>query len=167
MDKKVLIAYGSWAGSTAEVAESVAHTLQEAGLDAIACPARTVSDLSPYRAVVLGSAVRMGKLHKSIPSFISRHKTVLSQMPVACFLVCLTMKEDTEENRCTAENYLKPLLNKYGILPVTQGLFAGVMDLKKLAFPFGNIMKAAKLEEEDYRDPDAIRSWALSLVTKF
>jgi menaquinone-dependent protoporphyrinogen oxidase len=167
MEKKVLVAYGSWAGSTAQVAESVAGILEEAGVPASTCPANTVLDLSPYRAVVLGSAIHAGQLHGDVQTFLAMHQKALSQMPVAYFVVCMTMKDDTEENRRTVEGYLKVLHDKYpDIHPVAQGLFAGVMDFSKLSFFFRTMMKVMKLEEGDYRDSKAIRSWTVGLVDK-
>lgn len=56
---KVLVAYASKRGSTAEIAEAVAKALAEAGLDVDCIKSDDVSDVSPYDAVVLGSAVYM------------------------------------------------------------------------------------------------------------
>jgi menaquinone-dependent protoporphyrinogen oxidase len=81
-------------------------------------------------------------------------------MPVACFLVCMTMKEDTEENRSTVAAYLDPVREKVPqVEPVDVGLFAGAMDYKKLPLPLRLVMKGMKAEEGDYRDWDAIRTW--------
>jgi menaquinone-dependent protoporphyrinogen oxidase len=54
---KVLVAYASKRGSTAEIAEAVAKTLGEAGLEVDCHESNDVSDVSPDDAVVLGSAV--------------------------------------------------------------------------------------------------------------
>lgn len=168
MDKKVLVTYGSWAGSTGEVAETIAATLQEEGLEAVARPASSVTDLSGYRAVVVGSGIHAGQLHGHVAAFMAMHQQALRQMPVAYFVVCLTMKEDTEANRQAVETYLKTLHDKYpDIQPVSQGLFAGVMDVDKLSFVLRMMMKVMKLEEGDYRNSEAIRGWARELAAKF
>lgn len=167
MEKKVLVAYGSWAGSTAEVAEAVASALEEAGVAASACPANTVMELSLYRAVIVGSAIHAAQLHGDVRTFMAMHESALSQMPVAYFVVCMTMKEDTEENRTEVKGYLKMLHDTYPeIKPVAEGLFAGVMNFKKLSWIFRTMMKVMKLEEGDFRDSKAIRDWTAGLVDK-
>ena len=168
MDKKVLVAYGSWAGSTAEIAEEIAAALQESGLTAEASPASKVMDLSTYRAVIVGSGIHAGQLHGDVYPFMAMHEAVLEQMPVAYFLVCMGMKEDTAEHRQEVGAYLKKLHDTYPqIKPVDEGYFAGVMDFNKLSWIFRTMMKVMKLEEADYRDPEAIRAWAVGLIEKF
>lgn len=57
MTGRVLVAYGSKFGSTAEIAQAIGATLRGAGLEVDLQRARDVRSLEPYRAVVLGSAV--------------------------------------------------------------------------------------------------------------
>jgi len=168
MDKKVLVAYGSWAGSTAEVAEMIANALDEAGAPAEAVAANQVRDLAPYRAVVVGSAVHAGQLHSDVRTFMARHEAALRDLPLAYFVVCMTMKEDTEENRTQASGFLNKLREMYPeIKPVSTGLFAGAIEFKKLSWIFRTMMKMMKAEEGDCRDPEAVREWAAGLVEKF
>jgi len=56
---QVLVAYASKHAATAGIAEKIGQVLREAGLPADVLPAGRVRDLTPYRAVVLGSAVYM------------------------------------------------------------------------------------------------------------
>jgi len=57
----VLVAYATRYGSTAELARFIARTLREEGLDAEALPAAEVTDVAAYDAVVIGSALYMGR----------------------------------------------------------------------------------------------------------
>ena len=167
MDKNILVTYGSWAGSTAEIAEEIASVLEESGSPAIASPARKVMDISPYRAVVVGSGIHAGQLHGDVYTFMAMHEAALKQMPVAYFIVCMGMKEDTEEHRTEVAAYLKKLHDTYPeITAVDEGYFAGVMNFSKLSWIFRTMMKVMKLEEGDYRDSEAIREWAAGLVEK-
>jgi len=168
MDKKILVAYGSWAGSTAEIAEEIAATLQKSGVIAEASPASKVMDLSPCRAVILGSGIHAGQLHGDVYTFMAMHEAALKQLPVAYFIACMGMKEDTEETRNQVAGYLKKLHETYpDIKPVDEGYFAGVMDFNKLSWIFRTMMKMMKLEEGDYRDEEVIRTWAGELIEKF
>lgn len=57
---RILVAYASKRGSTAEIAEAVAKTLREADdLEVDCLESGEVADVSPYDAIVLGSAVYM------------------------------------------------------------------------------------------------------------
>jgi Flavodoxin domain len=54
----ILVAYASRCGSTGEVAQAIAKSLCERGLDADARPVGEVASLEKYRAVVVGSKER-------------------------------------------------------------------------------------------------------------
>ena len=58
---RVLVAYGTKHGATAEIAQAIGSTLRAAGLEVDTLSARRVRSLEPYRAVVLGSAVYAGR----------------------------------------------------------------------------------------------------------
>lgn len=62
MNERILVAYATKAGSTAEVAEVIGQVLRETGATVDVLPARAVEDLTPYRAVIIGSAVRMERI---------------------------------------------------------------------------------------------------------
>jgi len=163
MADKVLIAYATAAGSTAEVAEAIGQELRDLGADVEVRPAKGVKDLSPYKSVIVGSGIRMAKLFSDATKFVKRNRGALSQVPVAYFVVCITMKDDTEENRRTVEAYLDPV--REIVEPVDVGLFAGAIDYDKLGFPWSRMMKAAKdtVPEGDFRDWEAIGAWARQL----
>ena len=61
---EVLVAYATKHGATAEIAEKVSQVLRQAGLRTDVLPADGVSDLAPYEAVVLGSALYIGRWRK-------------------------------------------------------------------------------------------------------
>ena len=57
MNARVLVAYGSKYGSTAEIAERIGETLREAGLPVDIRRAGEVDELGSYGAIILGSGV--------------------------------------------------------------------------------------------------------------
>ncbi len=162
MDKKILVAYASRAGSTAEVAEEVGKVLAAEGLPVDVLPIQSVTSFEPYSALVLGSAARIGKLIPETIRFARKYAKSFQMIKVAYFVVCLTMFKDTVENRATVEGYLKPL---YKIKePVDHEMFGGAMFPEKIPGIWSKIMRNA--ERGDYRDWEAIRSWAKQLAAK-
>lgn len=158
MSDKILVAYASKCGSTAEVAKAIGRVLCDGNVAGDVRLAKDVTDVSAYRAVVVGSAIRMGKWLPDAAKFVETHRDALRQLPVAYFAVCLTLGEDTEENRRTAMAYLDPVRTL--VQPVDVGLFAGAMDHGKLSLPVRLVIKAMKTPEGDFRDWDSIRAWA-------
>ena len=61
MNNRILVTYASRAGSTAGVAEAIGKTLIERGAQVDMLPMQDVKDLTPYSAVVAGSAIRAAK----------------------------------------------------------------------------------------------------------
>ena len=110
MKNRMLIAYGTRCGSTGGVAESIGQALSATGAAVDVHPVKDVNDLSPYQAVIVGSAIRMGKWLPEVVEFVKTHQDRLTRVPVAYFAVCLAMKDDTAENRHKALGYLDPVL---------------------------------------------------------
>jgi menaquinone-dependent protoporphyrinogen oxidase len=123
--------------------------------------AEDVTDVRGYRAVIVGGAVYMRRLMPEAISFVEANRQILSQAPVAYFVVCGTLKEDTEENRRQATAFLDPL--RQVVQPVSEGLFAGVMDYGKMSFLQQMILRVMGGVEGDFRDWEGIRTWAEGL----
>lgn len=155
---KVLIAYASKAGSTGEVAGVIGEELSAKGMSVDVFQLKQVKDLSSYQAIVIGSAIRMGSWLPEATKFLEAHKTELSRIPTAFFTVCMTLHEETEQNRRKVEEFMQPV--RAILEPVSLGLFAGKMDYSKLSFMDRQIIKMVKTPVGDFRNWDAIRSWS-------
>ncbi len=160
MSNKILVTFASAAGTTEGVAEAIGRTLRDGGATVDVRPAKDVSGVGDYCAVVVGSGIRAGKMYKPALAFLEQQQDALSKMPVAYFVVCLTMKDATEEGSSQVEAYLDQMREKAPqVKPVDVGLFAGALDYKKLPLPLRMVMKGMKAEEGDFRNWDAIREW--------
>ncbi len=164
MKNRLLIAYGSRCGSTGGVAEAIGQVLSKAGAGVDVRPVKDVNDLTPYRAVIVGSAIRMGKWLPEAVEFVKTHQDRLGRLPVAYFAACLTMKDDTAEVRRKAMGFLDPVRKQFPrVKPLDIGLFAGAVDYAKLSLAYGLILKVKGAPEGDFRNWEAIRTWAAGL----
>ena len=166
MSHRTLIAYASRAGSTAEVAEAVGVVLREHGIDADVRSVKDVADLAGYDALILGSAIWAGKPLPEMRRFVADHGDAMAGMPVAYFILCDLLREDTPANRQTAVGYLTPLRELHE--PVSEGLFAGRRDFSKVHPFLSWVLKhVLRLVEGDFRDWDQIRAWAATVAAQF
>ncbi|MCX7796395.1 MAG: flavodoxin domain-containing protein [bacterium] len=164
MSKRILIAYASRVGSTAEVAEKIGEVLRNLGLDVEVRSIKDVTSISNYDGIIIGSAVRMFKLLPETMKFVNRFREEIRNKPVAYFIVCLTMQKDVEESRTRSKEYLKPLLEIKE--PISIGFFGGKMDYSKLSFIWRILFKG-KVPEGDFRDWKKITDWAGDLFVYF
>lgn len=170
--KKVLIAYASMHGSTGEVADVLAKDLCAAGASVDIRLVGNVKDLSPYQAVVVGSAIRSDQWLPPANKFVAGHRSVLSSIPTAYFLTCLTLAMPSAEIQTRVESFLDPVREEVPeVKPVSTGLFAGVLDYNRYGTAIKAVMKyrmwTKGVEEGDYRDWRAIHAWADQLKSVF
>jgi menaquinone-dependent protoporphyrinogen oxidase len=85
MDTRILVAYASKHGSTREIAQVIGDVLQVAGFTVKVAAVSTVGDLSPYDAVVLGSALYAAHWQRDANRFVARHLAALQARPVWLF----------------------------------------------------------------------------------
>ena len=169
MPDKILVTYASRAGSTVGVAEAIGQTLAENGLQVDVRPMSDVTDLAPYRAVVAGSAIRDGQWLPEAMQFMRTHQAALSQRPVATFMVCMTMAAKNEKYHAGVADWMGPV--RALVRPVSEGYFAGALDLSKVPSLRKRLMFRASIaigvwSEGDHRDWDAIRAWAQALAPR-
>jgi menaquinone-dependent protoporphyrinogen oxidase len=164
MSNRILVTYASRAGSTAGVAEAIGKTLAENGLQVEVRPMTDIDDLTPYQAVVAGSAIQGGKWLPEAMRFMRDYRTQLAQKPFAAFLVCMTLAmKNADKYRAYVKDFLQPV--RALVTPVGEGLFAGVLDISKIPsasdrLKFRLSVLLGVWSESDHREWDAIRAWA-------
>lgn len=87
---KILVAYATMAGSTAEVARAIGEEIAKSGVAVDVLQVGEVKNLELYDAVVLGGPMIVG-WHRSCLGFLKKHRQVLRNMPLAIFLMAMSL----------------------------------------------------------------------------
>jgi menaquinone-dependent protoporphyrinogen oxidase len=160
METGVLVAYGTKYGATAEIAEKIGQVLEKSGLQADVLPADQVSDPAAYQAVVLGSAVYIGRWRREVVKFIKTNEGVLMGQAVWLFSSGPTGEGDPVElvQGWRFPGSLQPVVDR--IEPRDIAVFHGAVDVSKLSFLEKWMLRNVQSPIGDFRDWEAITSWA-------
>jgi menaquinone-dependent protoporphyrinogen oxidase len=166
MDQRVLVTFATKHGATGEIAARIGQSLQEAGLATDVVPTYQVGDISPYTAVVLGSAVYIGRWRKQAVKFLQDHKDELKAKDVWLFSSGPTGTGDPEEllKGWRVPENVQPVIDD--IRPRDIAVFHGVLNPDDLNFLEKWTIKTVKAETGDFRDWDAISAWAMGIASQ-
>ena len=164
MNTQVLVIYATKYGATAEIAEKIGQVLSQAGLHTDVLPADRVSNLSSYKAVILGSAVYMGGWRKEAAKFLKVNEKVLAGQLVWLFSSGPTGVGDPVEltKGWHFPKALQPIADR--IQPRDIAVFHGALNMKKLNFIEKWMINNVKAPIGDFRDWKAITSWAANIA---
>jgi len=193
--KKILVAYATMAGSTAEVAQAVGEEITKTGLEVDVKPINDVRNLEGYDGVVVGAPMIMG-WHRDAKRFLKRHREEFKRIPLAVFVLAMSLTQTGEtsvdgvpvfvdenlpkppqkmgslnfwERYARLSNYLRPILSATRpAKPVSIGVFGGRLEygrLKWWAVLFAMLIIRAPAGER--RNWPIIRSWAADLPAAF
>ncbi len=154
---RVLVAYGTKHGATAEIAQAIGRTLRAAGLEVDTLSARRVRSLEPYRAVVLGSAVYAGRWRRDAlrtlrrPELRDRDVWLFSSGPVG------ETKGDPEQvERLTKPPRVQRIATDIG---AREHVVFGGMVAEDAGFIRKKMARNIPPELRDRRDWEAIEAW--------
>jgi menaquinone-dependent protoporphyrinogen oxidase len=166
MGRKVLVTYGTKYGATAEIAERIGQVLRQAGLQADVLAAEGAGDLSAYQAVVLGSAVYIGRWRKEAVKFVKANEKVLAEKPVWLFSSGPTGEGDPAEllQGWRFPSSLQSSIDR--IQPRDIAVFHGAVNSQKLNFLERWMLKNVNSAVGDFRDWEAITAWAEAIAGK-
>ncbi|NDL67456.1 flavodoxin domain-containing protein [Anaerotalea alkaliphila] len=160
MGERILVAYGSKHGATAEIAERIGVVLRRRGEQVDVFPAQKVKDLSPYGQVVLGSSVYMGLWRKGAAGFLKRNEKELGKVPVWLFSSGPTGPGDPEKllEGWRYPESLRAVVERVG--PKGTACFGGKLDAEKMSAFERMVIKMVKAPTGDFRDWEAVEAWA-------
>jgi menaquinone-dependent protoporphyrinogen oxidase len=152
---RVLIAYASQGGSTAEIAQAIGIALIESGCDIDVRPVRQVQQLTGFEAVIVGSALYHGVWLPDAFKFLRRRRDQLATLPVWLF--------DSGPLDRSAEDRLLPLPSGVAALAAAIGVRGHTTFGGRLGRTDLTVAERLLVMEGlggDYRNFPDIRAWA-------
>ena len=164
MTHRVLVVYATKYGATAGIAEKIGQVLRETGLAVDVQPAGRAGDPAAYQAVVLGSAVYIGRWRKEAANYLKAHEQALAQRPVWIFNSGPLGEGDAAEQAGDLgfPKALRPIAERIHARDVA--IFFGAVDQAKLNPLERWMFKNVKSPTGDFRDWDAIAAWAIGIA---
>ena len=160
MQNKVLVAYASKYGSTAEIAEKIGEVLRQKGLQADVLAADKAKNPGEYTAVILGSAAYIGAWRKEAVKFVKKYEDLLAKKSVWIFSSGPTDKGDPLE---LVDGWMYPKKvqeNIEKIKPRETRVLHGKLDENKIGGLQRWMLSNAKVPFGDFRDWEDITAWA-------
>jgi menaquinone-dependent protoporphyrinogen oxidase len=193
--KRILVAYTTDSGSTADVAQAIGDELRVDQVQVEVKRIEEVASVEPYSAVVIGAPVIMG-WHTSAVKFIQKHQAALSQRPVAYFLMAMSLTQTGQsqventpvfidpglarppknparlgfkERYALPASYLGPVLKAAPLIrPVSVAYLGGKLNLFRLNWwKKLFVLFIIQASPGDYRSWPTIQAWATSLKSLF
>jgi menaquinone-dependent protoporphyrinogen oxidase len=162
LNKRLLVAYATSAGSTVDVAAAIGESLGNRGFAVDVKPLKDDPDPGGYHYVILGSAIHGANWLPEAVQYVQKHQSVFKQKAVGLFCVhIMNLGEDekSRKNRLAYLNAIRPLVNCQA-----EAFFAGRADMINQSSFAQWIYRFFKIGPEgDCRDWNKIRGWADSL----
>jgi len=165
MGDRILVAYATKHGATGEIAEKIGQVLRQSGMSVDVLPARDVSDVAAYKAVVLGSALYIGRWLKDAAKSLEANEKALAERQVWLFSSGPTEEGDPVqllEGKLVPEA-LQPIVDR--IRPRDVTVFHGYNNADKMSGFEKWMIKRVKAPMGDFRDWEAIASWAAGIAS--
>ncbi|MBT0994831.1 flavodoxin [Cellulomonas sp. DKR-3] len=156
---RVLVSVASRHGATAQMGEVVADALREAGHTVDVVAPDEVERVMPYDAVVLGSAVYVGRLAASMRDLVQRQAPHLRLRPVWLFW---SGPVGAAPVRVSVPDDVDALVRATGAREAK--CFVGALDKSSLNLSERALVSLVHAQDGDFRDLDAVRAWAAGVA---
>jgi menaquinone-dependent protoporphyrinogen oxidase len=158
---RVLVAYASRHGATGEIAETLAGALRRSLLDATVdvVAIEDVAALDCYDAVVVGSAVYMGRWLEPARRFVEAHAAELAHRPVWLFSSGPVGDPPRPAEEPADVARMRELSGARD-----HHVFAGKLDRRRLRLAERAVVAAFRAAEGDFRNWADVSAWATQVA---
>ena len=127
-------------------------------------PVKQIGDVTPYKAVILGSAVYIGRWRKEAVKFLKKNEQQLTERDVWLFSSGPTGDGDPSEllDGWQFPGGQQDIADR--IQPHDIVVFHGSVDIEKLNFIERSMAKNVDVPVGDFRDWQAITEWATAVA---
>lgn len=157
--RRVLVAYGSQRGGTAEIAITIAGALREHGFAVDCVRATDGRDVASYDAIVIGGALYMARWAREARRFVARNRGALRERPVWMFSSG-PLDASASEHELAMPPAVAAIAQQIGAR--AHRTFGGRLEPDATGIVAS---KLAKHHAGDWRDWNAVRAWADELAT--
>jgi menaquinone-dependent protoporphyrinogen oxidase len=155
----VLVVSQTHHGATREIADMIGATIAARGIATDIRDVSNVDDLAGYDAVVLGSAVYMGRWMKPARTFVRRHEDELRVRPAWLF--------SSGPVGAPADDGREPVQIEdvvAAIAPRGHRVFGGRLERSRLGMFERAVAHVVRAPDGDFRDWGAIEDWAAGIA---
>ena len=160
---RILIAYGTVHGSTAEIAARIGARLTDAGFDTDVLHANLGIEVAKYDALVVGSPMYAGTWTRDPAIMLVANRDRVEHLPIALFSVGMTDVKHPGRLQQEHDAWIEKAFVGEGLkLNVeSSGVFNGVFWRRNLPWWMRFIDAIMRVTPQgDYRQWDVIESWA-------
>ena len=155
---KALVTVSSRHGGTEGIGDEIAEALRSAGIEVDAVPPEAVVSLDQYEAVIVGSAVYMGRWLGPARDLVRGHADELRTHPVWLFSSGPVTGVDDPADAAEGNRLLELVEGR------EHRVFAGRLERDGLGFTERVIVRMIRSPWGDYRPWESIRSWAAGIA---
>jgi menaquinone-dependent protoporphyrinogen oxidase len=160
---RVLVAYASKHGSTADIAAAIGDELGRHGIDVDCLAADAVGRIDDYDAVVLGSAVYMKRWQRPARRLLHHRREALAERPLWLFSSGPVGEAQPDPNWCEPKDLVREAEHLKAREHV---IFGGRVPADPGNFVERAMAKNTPPEHQDKRDWEEIRAWAAAIAAE-
>jgi menaquinone-dependent protoporphyrinogen oxidase len=158
---RVLVATASRHGATEDIAATIAATLRERDFAVTSSRVEDASDVGSFDAVILGSAIYMGKWLEPARAFVDAHAGELATRQTWLFSSGPLGNPAKPDDEHAVD--VHDVLERIG--PCEHRVFRGKLDAERLGFGERAVTRMVHAPRGDFRDWSSIRAWANSIAS--